>query len=140
MAQMRRNSRTGPVSSPVLMPAKNGFCVRAAGALAAMITLGAVLALGSASARAETLEGIHKIQHVVMIMQENRSQDTYFGTFPGANGIPAGTCVPDPVHKTCVKPFYNPVDMSEGGPHGTEASIADINGGKMDGFLAQAEE
>jgi phospholipase C len=122
------------------MPAKNGFCVRAAGALAAMVTLGAVLALGSASARAETLEGIHKIQHVVMIMQENRSQDTYFGTFPGANGIPAGTCVPDPVHKTCVKPFYNPVDMSEGGPHGTEASIADINGGKMDGFLAQAEE
>ena len=28
------------------------------------------------------------IQHIIMIMQENRSFDNYFGTFPGANGIP----------------------------------------------------
>ena len=54
-------------------------------------------------------QGIHKIQHVVMIMQENRSQDTYFGTYPGADGIPAGTCVPDPgVHGSCLRPFYQP--------------------------------
>jgi phospholipase C len=90
------------------MPAKNGCCVRATGALAATVTLGAGLAPGSASALAEPLEGIHKIRHVVMIMHENRSQDTYFGTFPGANGIPAGTCVPDPVPTTCVKPLYKP--------------------------------
>ncbi|HEY4914300.1 MAG TPA: alkaline phosphatase family protein, partial [Candidatus Dormibacteraeota bacterium] len=32
--------------------------------------------------------GIHKIQHVVVIMQENRSFDQYFGTFPGADGLP----------------------------------------------------
>ena len=41
--------------------------------------------------------GIHKIKHVVVIMQENRSFDSYFGTFPGAAGIPmkngAPTCV-----------------------------------------------
>src|SRR5436305_14585750 len=30
--------------------------------------------------------GIHKIQHVVVIMQENRSFDSYFGTYPGADG------------------------------------------------------
>ena len=35
-----------------------------------------------------TPTGIHKIQHVVVIMQENRSFDTYFGTYPGADGIP----------------------------------------------------
>ncbi|HSP08090.1 MAG TPA: alkaline phosphatase family protein, partial [Candidatus Dormibacteraeota bacterium] len=29
-----------------------------------------------------TLTGIHKIQHVVVIMQENRSFDQYFGTYP----------------------------------------------------------
>jgi phospholipase C len=97
------------------------------------------LALGS-SARAAPLEGIHKIQHVVMIMQENHSFDNYFGTYPGASGIPAGTCVPDPVHGGCVKPFYDPEATDEGGPHGTEAAIADIDGGKMDGFIAQAEE
>jgi phospholipase C len=90
--------------------------------------------------QAAPLEGIHKIQHVVMIMQENHSFDNYFGTYSGANGIPAGTCVPDPVHEDCVKPFYDSEDEAEGGPHGTEAAIADIDGGKMDGFVAQAEE
>ena len=45
--------------------------------------------------------GIHKIKHVIVIMQENRSFDSYFGTFPGADGIPMRNgkptvCVPDP--------------------------------------------
>ncbi len=45
--------------------------------------------------------GIHKIKHVIVVMQENRSFDTYFGTYPGADGIPMkdGTptvCVPNP--------------------------------------------
>ena len=31
--------------------------------------------------------GIHKIKHVVIIMQENRSFDSYFGTYPGADGF-----------------------------------------------------
>ena len=31
--------------------------------------------------------GIHKIQHIVIITQENRSFDQYFGTYPGADGI-----------------------------------------------------
>ncbi len=122
------------------MPATNGLRSRAAGALLLVATLCGLLAGGAPSAHAEQLEGIHKIQHVVMIMQENRSQDTYFGTFPGADGIPAGACLPDPVHESCLRPFYNPVDKSVGGPHGTEAAIADVDGGKMDGFLAQAEE
>jgi phospholipase C len=98
-----------------------------------------LLALPSA-ASAEEPQSIHKIQHVVMITQENRSFDTYFGTFPGANGIPAGTCVTDPVHGGCIQPFYSALDVSEGGPHGTEAAIADIDGGRMDGFVQQAEE
>ncbi len=43
--------------------------------------------------------GIHKIKHVVIIMQENRSFDHYFGTYPGADGIPAGVCIPDPLRR-----------------------------------------
>ena len=38
--------------------------------------------------------GIHKIRHFVVIMQENRSFDSYFGTFPGADGIPSRHGVP----------------------------------------------
>src|SRR5205814_2844173 len=66
-------------------------------------TLGAphVLPIVGIDSSGAALSGIHKIKHVVVIMQENRSFDSYFGTFPGANGIPMKdgqptVCVPDP--------------------------------------------
>jgi phospholipase C len=83
--------------------------------------------------------GIHKIRHVVVIMQENRSFDSYFGTFPGADGIPHGVCVPDPLSGGCAAPFHDPSDLNYGGPHGASNAGADIDGGAMDGFVAQAE-
>ncbi len=86
------------------------------------------------------LAGIHKIQHVVVIMQENRSFDQYFGTYPGADGIPPDVCVPDPVNGGCVKPFHDSSDLNYGGPHGAANAVADIDGGRMDGFVAQAEK
>jgi phospholipase C len=81
-----------------------------------------------------------KIQHVVVIMQENRSFDHYFGTFPGAEGIPmAGgvptVCVPDPSDGKCVQPFHDPNDTNQGGPHDSAAAVGDVNGGRMDGFI-----
>ena len=86
-----------------------------------------------------------KIQHVVVIMQENRSFDTYFGTFPGADGIPAANgkftvCIPNPATKGCSAPYHNPADRNGGAGHTSAAAIADIDGGKMDGFVAQAEK
>jgi len=82
---------------------------------------------------------IHKIKHVVVIMQENRSFDTYFGTYPGADGIPSGVCVPNPRTNKCVKPYHNSMDLNYGGPHGANNAVADINGGKMDGFIQQEQ-
>jgi phospholipase C len=104
-------------------------------------------AAGSGSGRAaETLIGIHKVQHVIVIMQENRSFDSYFGTYPGAAGIPGlaghpGTvpCVPDPANGGCVVPYHATGLVDGGGPHGKPAGLADINSGAMDGFLASAE-
>ena len=92
------------------------------------------------------LTGIQKIQHVIVIQQENRSFDEYFGTYPGADGIPvngSGTptvCVPDPDHGTCAAPYVDHADNNGGGPHGADAAVADINGGKMDGFVSAAEQ
>ena len=87
-----------------------------------------------------TADGIHKIEHVVVIMQENRSFDSYFGTYPGADGIPMqdgqpSVCVPDPATSQCVRPFHDASDLNHGGPHGAPAAITDIDGGKMDGFI-----
>ncbi|HEY2571220.1 MAG TPA: alkaline phosphatase family protein [Solirubrobacteraceae bacterium] len=81
-------------------------------------------------------EGIHKIQHVVMVMQENRSFDSYFGTYPGANGIPAGVCLPNPSTGKCVPPYHDANDKNFGGPHGEVAARRDINNGAMNGFVA----
>ena len=88
---------------------------------------------------------ISKIKHVVIIMQENRSFDTYFGTFPGANGIPMANgvptvCIPDSATAGCDRPFHDLHDLTGGGPHGQANASADLNGGRMDGFAVQAEK
>jgi phospholipase C len=87
--------------------------------------------------------GIHKIQHVVVIMQENRSFDHYFGTYPGADGLPRQggqftVCVPS-VNGGCVRPYHDPTDRSGGGPHDSGSAKLDIDGGKMDGFVKVSE-
>jgi phospholipase C len=87
---------------------------------------------------------IHKIRHVVVIMQENRSFDSYFGTYPGADGIPMKNgvptvCVPDPMNGGCVRPYHDSNDVNGGGPHDAANATADIDGGKMDGFVTEAE-
>jgi phospholipase C len=89
--------------------------------------------------------GIHKIRHIIIIMQENRAFDQYFGTYPGAYGIPMKNgvptvCVPDPqTSNPCAKPYHDPDDLNYGGPHGAGAAIADINNGKMNGFIGVEE-
>jgi phospholipase C len=110
------------------------------------------LLLGSAElpgrrheARAGTRRGIHKIRHVVILMQENRSFDSYFGTYPGADGIPMKdgvptVCSPDPKTHVCVRPYHDTSDRDAGGPHDTVDAIHDINGGRMNGFQAQARK
>jgi len=90
---------------------------------------------------------IHRIRHVVIIMQENRSFDSYFGTYPGADGIPGlagnpGTvpCNYDPKTRICVKPFHDTSDRNAGGPHGETQAIEDIDGGRMNGFEETARD
>ena len=84
--------------------------------------------------------GIHKIRHVIVIMEENRSFDSFFGTYPHADGIPIKhgrptVCVPNGVGQ-CVRPFLdrNGGDDS-GGAHGPLAGKRDVDGGRMDGFI-----
>lgn len=84
--------------------------------------------------------GIQKIQHVIIVMQENRSFDHYFGTYPGAEGIPMENdiptvCCPDPLTNKCVKPYHDSNDLNFGGPHGSKEELNVIDGGRMDGFI-----
>jgi phospholipase C len=92
----------------------------------------------------ESHAGIHKIKHVVVIMQENRSFDSYFGTYPGADGIPMtngkpAVCLPRSVPGPCVAPYPDHANVNDGGPHGAPQAQRDIHGGKMDGFVTLSE-
>jgi phospholipase C len=86
---------------------------------------------------------IHKIKHVVVIMQENRSFDSYFGTYPGADGIPMqggvpAVCLPDPHTGRCARPFHDRSNLNQGSAHDAVAARHDIAAGKMNGFVAEA--
>jgi len=109
-----------------------------------LVTAGALLPLALATATAgahvRAPLGIHKIKHVIVIVQENRSFDSYFGMYPGADGIPKHVCVPDPLRGGCERPFHNPKDRNSGGPHDHIDAVRDIAGGRMSGFVRQAEE
>ena len=85
-------------------------------------------------------EGIFKLDHLIFIVQENRSFDHYFGTYPGADGLEMvggvpTNCVPDPVlgRDSCV--YHTSMDDFNGGPHSRPSALTAINGGAMDGFI-----
>ena len=125
----RRRSRLAPAT------------LLAVGAVAA-VTL-AVLAKQASVGNSPAIPadaGIHKIKHVIVIMQENRSFDSYFGAFPGADGIPAGVCLPDPRHGRCAKPWVDHHDSNGDDPHYQPDFLRDVAGGKMNGFVAEADK
>jgi phospholipase C len=129
-------------SAGVLAAALLAACTSSGGQLA-RVTSNAERVSGGPSGTYVVPSGIHKIKHVIIVMQENRSFDSYFGTYPGADGIPMkhgvpAVCVPDP-KKGCTKPYHSTADVNGGGPHGRANGIADINGGAMNGFVKQRD-
>ncbi len=113
-------------------------------ALALAVVLFVVALVAWQVTRTSAPVGIHKIQHVVIIMQENRSFDEFFGTYPGADGLPRKNgqftvCVPDPRAHRCQRPYHDTTADNGGGNH-VFSDVARVeNHGKMDGFIAVAE-
>ena len=79
------------------------------------------------------------IEHFIVVMQQNHTFDNYFGTYPGANGLPDGVCIPisvsDPKNKQCVAPYEitnQPIsDLS----HSESIFFDQYQNGKMTGFI-----
>ena len=158
---MKRTPSIGPLlvsASLLLFVACQGARVAPAGGLDAGTSDGDAGDSGTSDAGAtdagadggsdggSALDGARaRIKHVVVIMQENRSFDHYFGTYPGAEGLPvdaAGqftSCNPSPASDGgCLAPFHDTADLNVGGPHGAPNALACIHGGKMDGFAINA--
>lgn len=85
------------------------------------------------------------IRHVFVIYQENRSFDSYFGTFPGADNLATaqarahGFRQYDPIGKTWVTPFRltNP-DLYDPN-HSRRVLLRKSNGGQMNQFVSAEE-
>jgi phospholipase C len=87
-----------------------------------------------------------KIKHVFVLYQENRSFDSYFGSFPGTENLATpeaqehGFRQYDPIGKTWVTPFLlNAADTSDV-THFRSDLIAKSNHGRMDSFVAYEEK
>ena len=70
------------------------------------------------------------INHVVIIIQENRSFDNLFATYPGADGATTGR-----THTGQIVPLQKaPLDDPEDITHQWATFVKEYDGGKMDGF------
>ncbi|MGC2651102.1 MAG: alkaline phosphatase family protein [Candidatus Cybelea sp.] len=54
-----------------------------------------------------------KIKHVIVVIQENRSFDNFFATFPGADGTTTGkaAAMPGPIANSCPVPIRKPTTI-----------------------------
>ena len=111
--------------------------------LAAILTT-APAASGAARSTAE-VQARTPIEHFVVLMQENHSFDNYFGTYPGADGIPKGTCMPLRRSRSatrkrgaCVRPFRLGRGEATDLAHDRRIHRIQYAGGRMDGFVRAA--
>jgi phospholipase C len=77
-----------------------------------------------------------RVEHILFLIQENRSFDTYFGTYPRADGFPPGHTVPlAPGSAAKMAPFHFTFPLSHDIDHTYATCRAAMNGGKMDAFV-----
>ncbi|HEY0167430.1 MAG TPA: alkaline phosphatase family protein [Jatrophihabitans sp.] len=79
------------------------------------------------------------IEHFVYMLQGDRSFDNYFGTYPGAEGIPPDVCQKRVVtgsDEGCVEPFSLHGKTVESLGAGTVELDNQYDEGRMDGFVA----
>jgi phospholipase C len=79
------------------------------------------------------------IKHIVILVQENHSFDNYFGTYPGADGLPVGMKMPvDPQNPAAgfVEPWHLGNTAITDLSHSASTFKEQYNNGKMDGFIS----
>ena len=106
-------------------------------ALTAML-VALVLSASSVQARTQDRGVRKKIQHIVLVMMENRSFDHLLGWHPTADGMQAGLSYTDESGNTLSTHALAPEYMACDHPdpdHSFDGSRVSADGGAMDGFL-----
>jgi phospholipase C len=108
--------------------------------LAVALILAAIPTLPAVAAPVQDASTTTPIKHVVWLMQDNHSFDNYFGTYPGADGIPSGVCQRVSLNRKstrgCVQPFHLGNAAIEDLSQGPAIQERQYNKGRMDGFVA----
>ncbi|WP_340682727.1 alkaline phosphatase family protein [Amycolatopsis coloradensis] len=114
--------------------------MRLTSVLMVLLVLAALVPLPAGAEPARTTST--PIKHFVTLMQANHSFDNYFGTYPGADGIPADTCMPLRKDKPadCVRPFRLGDQSPDHLDHGPATHRAQYADGRMDGFVSTYRE
>ena len=89
----------------------------------------AAMTKGGGSHAAQIRLAQQKIKHIVFLIKENRTFDSLFGLFPGADGATSG--------KTCdggTVPLKPAADQAANIDHSFLAGVVAVDGGKMDCF------
>src|SRR6516225_5255571 len=76
-----------------------------------------------------SIRGIDQIQHIIFIIKENRSFNSYFGTFPGVTGATSG-----PVSNGSTVTLTHLPDRIRDMGHTWNDAITAMNNGKMNQF------
>lgn len=98
-------------------------------AVSLLLSVGA-LAHGPRTPAKVAVAAGNPIQHVIIMMKENRSFDSMFGTFPGADGA---TTYPD--QNGVIRPLnHQPIALLQDIVHGHGAALDAYDHGKMDRF------
>ncbi len=90
----------------------------------------AIATAGPTAVPTATVTAGDPIQHIVILMKENRSFDNYFGTFPGADGATTGTTSGGRVVHLLHTPDHTLLDIN----HAGNAAQVAVNNGRMNGF------
>lgn len=119
----------------------NCFTIAARALIVAAVPLVAVPQPGAGAALAATNAhaSATPVKHFIVLLQENHTFDNYFGTYPGADGIPAGVCMPVNARAgatPCVRPFHignkSIVDLD----HSESSARLELDNGRLDGFVS----
>src|SRR6476619_7522548 len=104
--------------------------IATAALLAAFLVVLPTVSASSAGTGPAPIEKARKhLKHIVFLIKENRTFDTYFGRFPGADGTRTG--------RTCdggTVPLTRPIDHTPDVEHHFIPGMQAVNGGQMNCF------
>ncbi len=133
----RRSFLKGSLGAGALLVGRHGRRGAASSLFGTSTSSSPSTAAGALGADGLVRPGRSGLEHVVVVMMENRSFDHFLGWLPGADGRQGGLAYPDPsgrLHRTFKQHQLNGCGFKDP-DHSYGGGRIQYDGGRMDGFL-----